>query len=499
MTLDLREIENWDPTTRAEVISRIEQALSGQLRAWYCARRRTCDGLPHEGFDYPHARGSQWPPPAPWRVWNVRAGRGFGKTRLASEWIRKKSERAQYIGIVGPTAGHVRDIMVEGPGGLELAFARRGQKVVWEPTKRKITLPNGAAIHTFSAEEPVRLRGPEHEVVWLDEPAHMPLITEVWDNIEFGLRAGRHPQVICTSTPRPIPWLKKLEKEAGTVVTRGSTYENIANLAPSYVETVRRKYEGTRLGNQELHGEILEDIEGALWTLAMIEDHRVEEDGFDAWDHVVIGVDPAGTVSKRDQTGIVVVGARGEHAYVIADLSGHYTPNGWAERVWWAYDTFGADRIAAEKNYGGEMVRTTLTSARKLAKGKEYFVEAVDLVHSRRGKALRAEPVVALYEQKRVHHVGILKELEDQMTTWVPAEGESPDRVDALVHAVTGLSMVPAATSIATPSGTITSTGVQLPSGLVVPSAAFADALRIAEIMRGAPAQHVAHLLQEQR
>lgn len=440
-TLD--EWKNWDEKSKQKFLAAVEDTDKPK-KVWYCKRGRKCDGKPHGEYDYPHARGDQWPPPGnDWLVWANVSGRGVGKTRSGAEWIRKISESITRTSIIGPTLPHVRDTMVEGESGLLACFDNAKMKPLWEPSKRRITLPckckntyhrDGHIIQAFTGEEPERLRGPQHGGVWLDEPAHFSLIEPTWDNMMLGLRLGKNPKVYCTTTPLPTKWMKELLKAEDTVVVRVSTYVNLDNLAAPFRKTVLSKYEGTRLGRQELHGEILEDIEGALWTMKMIEDTRVKQ-AYTAedMDRIIIGIDPAGTSSKkRDQTGIIVVGKKGDDFYVLADYSGHYTPDGWASQAWKAFDDWNADKIVAEKNYGGEMVLSTLRNSRPHG--------PAELVHSRRGKQLRAEPVVSLYEQERVHHNGLLEELEAQMTEWVPDLGASPDRVDALVHAITKLS-----------------------------------------------------------
>ncbi|UOK18333.1 terminase large subunit [Arthrobacter phage BruhMoment] len=386
------------------------------------------------------------------------------------------SEKLERVSIIGPSWSHVRDTMVEGDSGLLAVFALAKQQATWEPSKRKLTVPcrckltkygraphrKGHFIQAFTGEEPERLRGPQHAAVWLDEPAHFSLIEQTWDNMMFGLRLGKRPVVLCSTTPLPTKWMKGLINEPDTVSVTVSTYKNMDNLAPTFKKVMLAKYEGTRLGRQELHGEVLEDIVGALWSYKLIEPFRVprimEGEGENAvgrpslthedMDRIVIGVDPAGSSDrKRDQTGIVVVGKKGEHFYVLDDLSGHYTPNGWAKAVWDAYDKYQADMVVAEKNYGGEMVLSTLHNLR--ADGR------VELVTSRRGKVLRAEPIVSLYEQERVHHFNQFEELETQMTEWVPANDNSPDRVDALVHGMTNLAGIAAPASIAVPSGSL--------------------------------------------
>jgi phage terminase large subunit-like protein len=451
--LDVNEWRNWDQKSKDKLLAMVALAEKDR-KVWYCTRGPSCDGLPHGKYDYKHARGDQWPPSDPdWLVWLQRGGRGSGKTRCGSEWIRKMSESIAFTSIIGPTLPHVRDVMVEGESGLLAAFDNAKVNALWEPSKRRITLPgrgrhNEHRIQAFTGEEPDRLRGPNHGAVWLDEPAHYPMIETVWDMMMLGLRYGKRPLVLCTTTPLPIKWLKDLIEEPTTRSVTVSTYANIDNLAPTFRKVILEKYEGTRMGRQELHGEVLEDIEGALWTWEMIENNRPlntvirHED----MDRIVVAIDPAGTSSKkRDETGIVVIGRKDESFYVLADHSGHYTPDGWAAEAWRAYDLYQADLIVAEKNYGGEMVLSTLRTKRKDGK--------VDLVHSRRGKVLRAEPVVGLYEQGRVHHVKILTDLESQMTEWVPDMQDSPDRVDALVHGITKLNDSLAPAELASPGG----------------------------------------------
>lgn len=434
------EWEQWDPKSKEKLLTELALAEK-ELRVWYCKRGRRCDGEPHDGYPYPHARGDQWPPHGnDWLVWLQKGGRGSGKTRCGSEWIRYLNKTIERTSIIGPTFPHVRDTMVEGDSGLLAVFDFAKIQALWEPSKRRITTKclcarphrDGHIIQMFTGEEPERLRGPQHGAVWLDEPAHYALIEAVWDNMMLGLRAGTDPKVLCTTTPLPIKWLIDLMADPDTRTVTVSTYANLKNLAPPFRKFILNKYEGTRTGKQELHGEILEDVEGALWSAELIETHRDFLALMESMDRIVVGIDPSGTSStKRDECGIVVVGKRGDHFYVLADFSGTYTPDGWAKEAWKAYDAFHADKIVAEKNYGGEMVLSTLRHSRKNG--------PVDLVHSRRGKELRAEPIEALYEQGRAHHTSILAKLETQMTTWVPGKGSSPDRVDALVHAMTEL------------------------------------------------------------
>jgi phage terminase large subunit-like protein len=455
VSINLDDISKWDEKSKAKVLAALE-AEKKTKKVWYCKRGRYCDGRPHDEYDYPHARGDQWPPPGvDWFVWMILSGRGSGKTRTGAEFLRKMSEHVGRMAMVGRRGPDVRGTMVEGESGLIAVCERAGVQYDWQPSKKEFRFGNGALVTGFSAEEPDTLRGPQQGVAWLDEPAHMPQIQEVWDNLLMGLRVDGVPggaKVLLTSTPLPIEFIKKLREDKRTVTVSVPTHVNLHNLDPQFRQNIIDKYEGTRLGRQELYGEILEDVEGALWNGDLIEPYRTPEVTAEDMERIVVSIDPAGTSSKkRDETGIVVVGRRGRDLYILADRSDHYTPDGWAKAAWDAFDQYGADKIVAEKNYGGEMVRSTLRNHRDKAKG---FVDAEPaLVHSRRGKVLRAEPVVGLYEQGRVHHVSVFEGLENQMTTWVPDVGDSPDRVDALVHGVTELSGIAQAAQVAVPTG----------------------------------------------
>lgn len=396
------------------------------------------------------------------KVWFIRAGRGYGKTRTGAETTRGRvrSGKAGRIAIVAPTAGDARDIMIEGESGL-LRVHPDWERPHYEPSKRRVTWDNGATATVFSADEPDRLRGPQYDFVWGDEPASWRFGEEAWDNIEFGLRLGRHPQALLTGTPRPLPWLKAIMNDDETVVTTGSSFRNLANLAESFIRRILKKYEGTRLGLQELHALVLEDVEGALWRRSMIDADRVRwketESGLvlpvPDLDVVVVAVDPAGTSgADADETGIIVAGRTGSrdegHAYVLGDYSLRGTPIEWAQAVLDAYDRHQADKIIAEVNMGWDLVVANIHALRPRVK--------VEKVTAKRGKKLRAEPVSTLYEAHRVHHVGMLDSqqahvgtdgkiegeegLETQMCEWVPGESDgSPDRVDALVYAITDL------------------------------------------------------------
>lgn len=435
LEFDPEEFKRWSPAAQQKALEMLQNIKSAP-RIWYCTRGRICDGRPHEGVEYHHARSDQWPPLGTWRYWMCLSGRGSGKTRLGAEWIRKMSEHAGAIAMVGRTGPDVRNTMVEGDSGLIRVCEAANVGYTWEPSRALFTFANGCQVFGFSAEKPDRLRGPQYSLGWLDEPAHMASIKEVWDNLMFGLRIKipGGTKVLITSTPKPIPWLKTMAAHKRSVIARVSTYANIDNLDEDFREELIETYEGTRLGRQELHGEILGDIEGALWTWDLLEKCRfaiegtIEEFAL-TMERIVVAIDPAGTSRRKsDETGIIVVGKKAGHFYILADASGRYTPERWARRAMDLHDHWGADCIVAENNYGGEMVKSTLTNISAYPRIEE--------VNSTRGKFIRAEPVFSLYEQIKVHHVGVLTDFEGQLTEWIPGQGSSPDRLDAMVHGV---------------------------------------------------------------
>jgi predicted phage terminase large subunit-like protein len=389
------------------------------------------------------ARENQVPPTGDWRIWLLLAGRGYGKTRTGAEWVRARvmAGLAGRIALVAPTAADTRDVMVEGESGL-LAISWPEGRPLYEPSKRRVTWDNGAIATTYSADEPERLRGPQHDFAWCDELAAWRY-AEAWDMLLFGLRLGADPRAVVTTTPRPTKLIRALVADPTVVVTRGTTAENRPNLAPTFLSQIVRRYAGTRLGRQELDAEILEDVPGALWSRNIIEAARKANEPPDMT-RIVVAIDPAVSSGEdADETGIIVAGKdRSGHGYLLADVSGRYTPRDWAKTAIAAYRAHGADRIVAEINNGGEMVEATL---RALDPGVPFAA-----VHAARGKAARAEPVAALYEQGRVHHIGALPVLEDQMCAFTAdfdraQAGFSPDRVDALVWALTDLLLAPMA------------------------------------------------------
>lgn len=373
-----------------------------------------------------------------WSCWLILAGRGFGKTRIGAETVRYWKRRGfSRINLIGPTADDIRDAMIEGESGI-LAICPDNERPLYLPSRRQLRWPDGDVSLLFSAEEPNRLRNKQHEKLWCDEVAAWRY-TDAWDQAMFGLRLGNSPQVVATTTPRPTKLIKELIASPTTVVTRGTTYQNRENLAPSFYAKVITKYEGTRLGRQELQAEVLDDNPNALFQQGNIDANRTMQLP-PTLQRIVIGVDPAASSNETsDETGITAVGMDNQnppHFFVLEDSSLIATPDGWAKAAVKSYHTFKADRIVGEQNNGGEMVEACIHHADVNVSYKG--------VHASRGKVIRAEPVAALYEQGRVHHVGTFSKLEDQMTDFNPAtynreRDPSPDRMDALVWAITEL------------------------------------------------------------
>lgn len=395
------------------------------------------------------ARPNQLPPLVakggnPWRIWSVIAGRGFGKTRIGAEhsaFMAAITPKGRYA-VIGPTQHDTRSVCFEGESGLEAVippyFVKR-----YSSTDLELELINNALLVGKSAEKPDRLRGPQWHGGWGDEVASWGAsnaanaggdqhrLQETWDNYIFGLRLGTNPRTVLTTTPRPIPFIRGLVTNPHCVVTTGSTFDNAKNLAASALETFKAVYEGTRKGEQELHGVILQDVEGALWKSAQLDLLRV--DNPPELIRVVVAVDPAVTSENQsDETGIIVAGLGTDgHVYVLADLSGKYTPSQWAGMVLTAYERFKADCALGETNQGGDLVESNLKSH---AEGRAF---AFKKVHAKRGKYLRAEPVSGYYEKGKVHHVGAFPKLEKQMCEFTGSTGgNSPDRLDANVYAV---------------------------------------------------------------
>jgi len=378
------------------------------------------------------ARPSQMIPKGDWEVWLILAGRGFGKTRSGAEWIRSCAENGNpatdRFSLVARTVSDVRDVMVEGESGI-LAVSRPDFMPTYEPSKRRLTWPNGIIGTTFSADKPDQLRGPQSSKAWCDEHASWRY-PESWDMLTLGNRLGDLPQICDTTTPRPTPAIKDLVKDEHCIISRGSTYENRANLADAFFNRITRQYEGTRLGRQEIYAEVLDDNPNALWQRDSIQDARRKE--HPQLQYLVVAVDPSITDTETSsEAGIVAAGLGIDGAfYVLADASLKGSPNKWGTEAVAQYHKSRADVIVYESNQGGDMVGFTLSTIDPRV--------PLQAVHASRGKRTRAEPIAALYEQGRVHHVGVFSELEDQMCEWVPGD-PSPDRLDALVWAITAI------------------------------------------------------------
>ena len=375
------------------------------------------------------ARPAQLPPPGDWFVWFIRSGRGFGKTRTGAEYVIERAKQKKGpIALVGQTKADVRDTMIEVGESSIMQRSPPWFRPVYEPSKRRLVWPNGSVAIVYSGDEPDQLRGPQHQTAWVDELAKFQRAQDAWDNLEMGMRVG-DPRICCTSTPRPIDIVKKLVADKDTVNVAGSSYENMSNLSERFIDRVIRKYEGTRLGRQELHGQVLDDIEGALWTHRLLEENRVTR--HPPLIRIVVGVDPKASTEANSETGIIVAGiARDKHVYILDDMTVGGSPADWAKQVVAAYHKYDADKIIGEVNNGGDMVEYTVKSIDDKV--------AFEQVRASRGKEIRAEPVSSLDEQHQIHHVGMFAGLEDQMCSWIPGE-LSPDRMDARVWAVWAL------------------------------------------------------------
>lgn len=393
------------------------------------------------------AREDQWPPVRaqsghPWTVWLVMGGRGAGKTRTGAEWIRAIAlgepqlaiEPVGRIALIGETAAAVRDVMIEGVSGL-LSVHGDDERPLWEPSRRRLSWRNGAIAQVFSAEDPESLRGPQFEFAWLDELAKWRYAQAAFDMLQFGLRLGHHPRQIVTTTPRSIALIRRLLNDPLTAVTKSKTQDNAKFLAPTFLNTIVARYEGSRLGRQELDGELIEDRHDALWSRQMLEDCR--QDSSPPLRRIVVAVDPPASSHKRaDKCGIIAAGLdQNGLIFVIADESlAAAKPGAWARKAIELYHRLEADELIAEVNQGGEMVAAVMSEA-------DHTVP-VRQVRATRGKYLRAAPVAQLYEQGRVRHVGFFTELEDEMCAFGPdgLKGQgSPDRMDALVWAIAAL------------------------------------------------------------
>lgn len=418
-------------------------------------REKALEGLDEEALLWDWSfwrRPAQTAPEGDWRLWVVLAGRGFGKTKLAAEWVRDEakvtSTGPRRFALVARTAADVRDVIVEGEAGI-MNISPPSEKPHYEPSKRRLTWANGNVATLFTADEPDSLRGPAHTHAWGDEFAAWRQTPDAagmtaFDNLRVGVRVGANPKILLTTTPKRVPVLYKLLKEAeekpnDVRITRGKTSDNSANLASSYLDAINGVYAGTRLAAQELEGEMLDAVEGALWTEESLEKTR-QGSAPSSGIFRVIGVDPSVAENPRDECGIVVMAATADRdlykrqAWVLEDASILGSPTVWAQQVVAMARKWGCP-VVAEVNQGGALVRNAINTIDPSIKVYE--------VHSKYGKAIRAEPISLAYEQGRVAHVGYMAELESQMLSWVPGEGKSPDRVDALVHGLTALMIKP--------------------------------------------------------
>ena len=437
---------------------------------------------PAEALDLLHnwrwwARPDQLLPKGQWSTWLAMCGRGWGKTRTGgeatNEWAQTPGLR---IALIGRTTADVRDVMIRGESGI-LAVAHPSFRPVYQPSKRLLTWPNGTIAMTYSAEKPDMLRGPQHHKGWADELAAWKY-TDTWAQLQYGLRLGTNPQCIVTTTPRPTALVRALAADASTHVTRGSTYDNKGNLARKFLLHIAAQYEGTRMGRQELYGDLLTDTPGALWTYANLDFYRVrpvlvdDPTGYEGKRlttqlptlvRIVVAVDPNvaadtkefekqtragkgadGKERRGDECGIVVVGLGADgNGYVLHDATISAGPAEWAQIVVRLYDQYKANSIVAEANNGGDLIRTTIEAFcrdRKDKDGRRLMMPSIKLVHASKGKRARAEPISTHYEAGRVHHVGTFAELEDEMCTWDAATAvKSPNRIDALVWGLTEL------------------------------------------------------------
>jgi phage terminase large subunit-like protein len=386
------------------------------------------------------ARPNQLAPLGNWLTWLVLAGRGFGKTRCGAEWIREEiaAQRASRIALVAETQKDLEEVMVLGQSGIMSVFPpHQRPKVRVRPVR--LEFYTGAVAHGYNATEPDQLRGPQFDCAWGDEFAKWRYARETWDQLQFGLRLGTHPRQIITTTPRPIPILREIVAATTTVITRGVTEENKLNLAPSFLQSITDKYAGTRLGRQELSAEILDDVPDALWTRVALDRDRRKPADVPPLKRIVVAIDPAAKTNQMPEdgaaTGIIVAGVGEDNrGYVLDDQTMRGSPNEWARKAVASFDMYQSDCIIGEINNGGEMVEATIRAVRP---GVRFRA-----VHASRGKWIRAEPIAALYEQGRISHVGTFAALEDEMVNFSingMAGGLSPDRVDALVWALTEL------------------------------------------------------------
>lgn len=383
------------------------------------------------------ARPKQQFPKGDWRTWLIGSGRGFGKTFIGANWVLNQAQTQKYpIALIGANAADVRDYMIEVGESSIIKQSPKWFLPQYQPSKRRLIFPNGVIAIAYSADNPDQLRGFNGNSAWIDELAKFQYPVEVWDNLNFSLRLGDNPKTVITTTPRPIKLIRQLYADKDVIKTFGSTNENRSNLASSFVDFIYKKYDGTRLGRQELSGELLTDVPGALFNYDNLDRCRVTK----APDlkQIIISVDPAVTAEEgSNETGIVVCGIdEQDHGYLLEDKSGIYHPLEWGKIAVDLYTKYKADYIVAEVNQGGDLVANNINQVGKSLGFRHIPVKSV---HATKGKQLRAEPIATLYEQEKIHHIGNYPDLEDQITTWVPGDKLSPDRLDAIVWAFTFL------------------------------------------------------------
>lgn len=407
-------------------------------------RRRIVAGMAWQDVMQVDAHYERWvhesqlePVKEGWRTWLLMAGRGFGKTRAGAEWIFRLGEArpGSRIALVGATIAEARAVMVEGVSGLLAVAKLQKRRLVWEPSTGRLTWPNGSQAQLYSGDSPDGLRGPEHDYAWCDELAKWRLPEAAWQNLEMGLRRGTRPRALITTTPRPMRLLQDIEKREWTAVTHGRTRDNI-NLDERFIDVMTATYGGTRIGAQELDGELLAEIEGALWTREIIERSRAQPPS--EFDRIVVGVDPPVSVGEHsDACGIVVAGSRGGHFFVLEDATVRgLSPEGWASRVAASASRWDTRLIVAEANNGGALVESVLKAADSGLR--------VRLVHASTGKSARAEPIALKFENGKAFFAGEFPELEAELGGMIAGggyegPGRSPDRADAMVWAMTAL------------------------------------------------------------
>lgn len=462
--------QGWDGARKQRLIARLDDEAQRRATLWRCDRVY-CDGEPHgavspDGPDYPvrHARWNQLPPAdgirtvvdrlhgprrvsTPWFEWLIMAGRGWGKTRTGAEFVKWRNSimgGGHRIALIGRTAADVRDTMIKGESGLLRCYPR-SERPTYHPSTRSVEFANGGLAICYSSEEPDQVRGPQHHTGWIDELATFYALDEMITNYRLGMRLGTHPRCVITTTPKPHPELRKIIDDPTTVLTSGSTYENLANLAPVFQTNVLGRYEGTALAKQEILGRYLDESPGALWTRALLDRQRADVELVGP--HVVemeiaVGVDPAGRKrANASETGIIVGGRLDDEGFGLDDLSGHYSPNQWARVAIGAALKWNAGYIVAEVNNGWDMVLNTIRMVLEDMRHKgEPVPRNLKLrpVTASKGKRVRAEPISTLSERGLLWIVGDQPELEDQLATWTP-EDDSPDRLDAFVWVMSHL------------------------------------------------------------